>query len=143
MMKHYDLSRFKTAQQRDYGRALNEIRAGRKRSHWMWYIFPQIKGLGFSPTSEYYCIEGLAEAAAFLDDEYLGHNLREISAELLKLKSNDPTEVFGMPDDMKLRSCMTLFAHAGADNEVFLKVLDKFFDGKEDSRTLRKLGIVR
>lgn len=96
-----------------------------------------------SPTSEYYGIEGLAEAVAFLDDEYLGHNLREISTELLKLTSNDPTEVFGMPDDMKLRSCMTLFAHAGADNEVFLKVLDKFFDGQEDSRTLRKLGIVR
>lgn len=137
----YDLSRFIEAQQRDYAIALAEIRAGRKQSHWMWYIFPQLKGLGRSLTSEYYGIDGLGEATAFLKDAYLGHNLREISSELLGISDKDARQVFGSPDDLKLRSSMTLFAHAGREDTVFRDVIEAYFDGREDQRTLRLLDL--
>ena len=137
----YDLSRFIEAQQRDYAIALAEIRAGRKQSHWMWYIFPQLKGLGRSLTSEYYGIDGLGEATAFLKDAYLGHNLREISSELLGISDKDARQVFGSPDDLKLRSSMTLFAHAGQENTIFRDVIEAYFDGREDQRTLRLLDL--
>ena len=137
----YDLSRFIEAQQRDYAIALAEIRAGRKQSHWMWYIFPQLKGLGRSSTSEYYGIDGLGEATAFLKDAYLGYNLREISSELLGISDKDARQVFGSPDDLKLRSSMTLFAHAGREDTVFRDVIEAYFDGREDQRTLRLLDL--
>lgn len=136
----YDLSRFLKAQERDYETALSEIRAGHKRSHWIWYIFPQVKGLGFSSTSEFYGIDGLAEAEAYMENETLASRLVEISEALLLLSSSDASEVMGYPDDLKLRSSMTLFAEAAGEVPVFQKVLDKFFDGKKDERTLKLIG---
>lgn len=136
MEKTFDLSHFTEAHRQFYQIALREIRNGRKSSHWMWYIFPQIYGLGRSSTSQYYAIQSLEEAIAFLNDDYLGGNLLEICNALLALETNRPTEVFGKPDDMKLRSCMTLFALVSEDNSVFHKVLEKYFDGKPDHRTL-------
>lgn len=134
------LSRFVTEHQRDYPRALMEIKNGKKVSHWMWYIFPQIRGLGFSSYSRFYAINDLDEAKAFLNDEYLGGSLREICSALLKLKSCSATEIFGSPDDMKLRSSMTLFSCACEHPSVFDEVLDKFFGGVPDIRTLHILG---
>ncbi len=136
-----DLSRFVQAQKQSYPAALAEIRAGRKRSHWMWYIFPQLRGLGMSSTSLYYGVRGLEEARAILEDPFLGHNLREISAVLLELDTNNASEVFGWPDDMKLRSSMTLFALVSEENSVFHRVLEKYFDGRMDPLTLERVGI--
>ena len=131
-----DLSRFTIAHQNDFETALREIKSGKKRSHWMWYIFPQIYGLGYSYTSQYYAIQSLEEAKAFLADPYLGSNLISICEVLIKLESNDATEVFGSPDNMKLQSCMTLFSLADNGNSVFDKVLEKYFDGQPDHKTL-------
>lgn len=136
----YDLSRFITAHERDYHRALTEIKNGRKVSHWMWYIFPQLKGLGRSSTSEYYGISDIEEAKAFLQNPILGAHLIEISSELLLLDTDNAEKVMGHPDDMKLRSSMTLFSAAMGQDGVFQNVLDKFFHGKKDSRTLRMLN---
>ena len=136
MAAQYDLSRFISAQEQDYPIALAEIRAGRKRSHWIWYIFPQIEGLGSSSTSKFYAIKGLGEAQAYMNDPGLGPRLKEISGELLKLDTNNATAVFGSPDDLKLRSCMTLFAALPAADPVFSAVLNKFFHGEKDSLTL-------
>ena len=135
----YDLSRFLKAQEWDYDTALSEIRSGRKRSHWIWYILPQVKGLGFSSTSEFYGIDGLAEAKAYMENETLRRRLIEISEALLSLESSDARDVMGYPDDLKLRSSMTLFGEAAPEEKVFLKVLDKFFGGKKDERTLKIL----
>lgn len=132
------LERFIKAQETDYPIALAEIRNGRKRSHWMWYIFPQYKGLGFSSTSQYYAIQNKKEAEEYLAHPVLGKRLLEISEVLLELESNDASKVMGYPDDMKLRSSMTLF-YLVSDNEVFKKVLDKFFDGKIDTKTEKLL----
>ena len=132
----YNLSRFHKAQQSSYKTALAEIRSGRKRSHWIWYIFPQIQGLGFSSTAQYYAIENLEEAKAYLADPVLRERLLEISNALLALDSCDPSEVMGYPDDLKLRSSMTLFSLAEPECTVFRDVLDKFYDGQEDSRTI-------
>ena len=129
-----DLSRFLNAQARDYEQALSEIRAGRKRSHWIWYIFPQLDGLGYSGTARYYAIKDRAEAEAYMGDPVLSGRLIEISKALLELESDDPTEVMGYPDDLKLRSSMTLFSMV-SDDPVFKKVLDKFFGGEECSYT--------
>lgn len=137
----YDLSRFTGAHRRDYSTALREIQAGRKRSHWMWYIFPQVRGLGFSSTAQFYAISDLGEAKAFLNDPYLGHNLREISSALLELETNDASLVFGFPDDMKLRSSMTLFSLASDGDAVFDAVLQKFYNGSADERTREILGL--
>ncbi len=132
----YDLSRFHKAQQGSYETALAEIRSGRKRSHWIWYIFPQIQGLGFSSTAQYYAIENLEEAKAYLADPVLRERLLEISNALLALDSCDPSEVMGYPDDLKLRSSMTLFSLAEPECTVFRDVLDKFYGGREDERTI-------
>ena len=137
----YDLERFVSAQKRDYLTALGEIRQGRKRSHWMWYIFPQLKGLGMSSTSYFYGIENLDEAKAFLNDPYLGKNLMEISEALLSLNTGDARSVMGSPDDLKLRSSMTLFSLAAPENPVFKKVLEKYYHGIQDPATLRILGL--
>lgn len=133
----YDLSRFTNAQKHDYETALAEIRSGRKRSHWMWYIFPQIQGLGRSQTAQFYAIRDLGEAAAYLNDPYLGKNLREISKALLEVEGSSASQIFGSPDDMKLRSSMTLFALATQDNQIFRDVLAKYYHGKMDERTVK------
>ena len=135
----YNLTRFKNAQEGVYSRALAEIRSGRKRSHWIWYIFPQIRGLGMSSTSQYYGIENLEEARAYLEDPVLGPRLLEISHALLELDTDSAGEVFGYPDDLKLRSCMTLFSCADENNRVFTDVLDKFYGGQPDRMTLEIL----
>ena len=132
----YNLSRFHKAQQSSYKTALAEIRSGRKRSHWIWYIFPQIQGLGYSSTAQYYAIADLNEAKAYLTDPVLRERLLEISNALLALDSCDPSEVMGYPDDLKLRSSMTLFSLADPECTVFRDVLVKFYDGREDSRTI-------
>jgi uncharacterized protein (DUF1810 family) len=135
-----DLTRFLRAQERDYTTALEEIRAGRKQSHWMWYIFPQLSGLGFSETSRYYALADLAEAKAFLEHDVLGPRLVGICKALLALPTRDANAVFGTPDDMKLRSCMTLFASVPGAPPVFQEVLVKFFGGRSDERTIDLLS---
>ena len=135
----FDLDRFKKAQEEDYPYALQEIKAGRKRSHWIWYIFPQLKGLGFSSMSDYYGIDGRAEAQAYIADSILRARLVEISQALFALESINPTQVMGYPDDMKLKSSMTLFAEVAPDIPVFEQVLQKFFSGEKDSKTLQLL----
>jgi uncharacterized protein (DUF1810 family) len=131
-----NLDRFLKAQEEDYETALSEIRSGHKRSHWIWYIFPQLKGLGFSSTSEYYGINGLSEAKSYMENEILRARLIEISEALLTLESSDAEDVMGYPDNLKLMSSMTLFAEAAPEEKVFQRVLDKFFGGKKDQRTL-------
>ena len=134
-----DLQRFKDAQRNDYEQALQEVKSGRKRTHWMWYIFPQIHGLGMTPISDYYSIRSLREAKDYLKDPVLGVRLVEISKALLELNTSDPHAVFGSPDDLKLRSCMTLFERADPQNPVFGDVLDKYYRGERDQRTLEIL----
>ena len=135
-----DLSRFLKAQEQDYEQALREIRSGRKRSHWMWYIFPQIQGLGFSPTAQYYAIRDLQEARDYLAHPVLGTRLKEISSALLDLNGLSASEIFGYPDDLKLRSSMTLFRMADLNEPVFLEVLEKYYHGKPDARTVELAG---
>ncbi|ADC47429.1 hypothetical protein mru_1579 [Methanobrevibacter ruminantium M1] len=129
------LDRFIEAQKEDYDMAFREINNGRKRNHYMWYIFPQIKGLGHSSTSRYYGIDGLEEAKEYMENEYLSNNLIKISQKLLDLETDDPIEIFGSTDSKKLKSSMTLFELV-SDNEVFSLVLEKYFDGNRDERTL-------
>jgi uncharacterized protein (DUF1810 family) len=131
----YDLTRFLKAQSEDYETALREIRGGRKRSHWIWYVFPNVAGLGLSAKSRYYAIRDVGEAREYLNHEVLRARLEEISSALLELKSSDAAEVMGEPDDLKLRSCMTLFLMAEPGHAVFKAVLDKFFGGIPDERT--------
>ena len=136
-MKAYDLERFVKAQEYDYSAALAEIRAGHKRSHWIWYIFPQLEGLGRSHMAKFYGIEDIDEARAYLAHPVLGARLKEICEALMQLKSSDPGEVMGgFPDDMKLHSCMTLFAVISEEGSVFHDVLHKFFGGEMDKNTL-------
>lgn len=135
-MNRFDLDRFIKAQENDYQTALDEIRKGRKRSHWIWYIFPQIAGLGLSSLSQYYAIASMEEAKAYMENACLRTHLLEISEALLSLESSDPSRVMGYPDDLKLRSSMTLFAEASPEEPVFQAVLDKYFDGRKDERTL-------
>lgn len=133
------LERFLTAQQNYYQTALQEIKSGQKRSCWMWFIFPQINGLGYSETARYYAIKDMDEAKAFMKDGELGSNLVEISQALLEVDCDDAARVMGWPDDLKLKSSMTLFALAKPECEVFQKVLDKFFDGQMDQKTVEIL----
>jgi uncharacterized protein (DUF1810 family) len=135
------LQRFKTAQDRDYDTALAEIKGGRKQGHWMWYIFPQITGLGMTEMSRFYAIKDIAEAGDLLMDPELGLRLTMICKALLELETNDPHAVFGSPDDLKLKSSMTLFDAVPATFPVFSRVLDKFYRGERDERTLEILGI--
>ena len=134
----FDLDRFVRAQAEDYDRALSELRGGKKRSHWMWYIFPQIEGLGQSPMSQRYSIKSAAEARAYLDHPILGPRLRECAALVNGITDRSAVEIFGSPDDMKLRSCATLFASV-SDDAVFEQVLEKYFNGQHDQETLRRL----
>lgn len=130
-----NLEKFVIAQEESYEVALREIKEGRKRSHWMWYIFPQIKGLGYSSTAQFFAIEDRAEAEAYMKHPVLSVRLLEISEELLNIDNNDANEVFGYPDNLKLKSSMTLFSLVSRKT-VFKRVLDKFFDGKIDERTV-------
>ena len=134
------LDRFLDAQRGDYAAALAEVRRGRKTSHWMWYIFPQIAGLGQSSTARYYSIRDLEEAREYYAHPVLGQRLREISGVLLELRGSDPVAVFGGIDSMKLKSSMTLFAVAAPDDPLFQQVLDKYYGGEQDALTLRILG---
>lgn len=136
----HDLNRFISAQERSYDAALREIKAGHKRTHWMWYIFPQIAGLGFSSTAQFYAISSMQEAKDYYAHPVLGKRLVEISEALLALDTSDAGAVMGYPDDLKLRSSMTLFLAASGD-AVFQKVLYKFYSGKPDSKTLSILGL--
>jgi len=120
---------------------LAEIRSGRKRSHWMWYIFPQFDGLGFSSTSKRYAIKSAAEAEAYLGHPVLGPRLRECAEAVLRVEGRSAFEIFGPPDDMKVRSCATLFAHVSPVGSVFDRLLDKYYQGERDSKSLRLLGI--
>lgn len=131
----YNIERFLEAQDGVYPIALKELQEGKKRSHWMWYIFPQLKHLGHSYNAKYYGISGFEEARAYLNDPILRSRLREVCEAILKLPTNDPHEVFGGIDGHKLRSSMTLFDMA-APNDIFALVLDKFFNGQRDIRTL-------
>ncbi|MEJ2882338.1 DUF1810 domain-containing protein [Pedobacter sp. GR22-6] len=135
------LSRFLNAQQNTYEDALREITAGRKRSHWMWYIFPQVLGLGFTDTSKYYAIKDLQEAQAYLSHPVLGERLIGISKALMAQKKRDAQAVFGSPDELKLKSSMTLFSLVPAADLVFRQVIDAFFDGELDQKTLQLLGL--
>jgi uncharacterized protein (DUF1810 family) len=137
----YDLNRFVQAQEGDYEQALKEIRNGRKQSHWMWYIFPQFDGLGFSATSKRYAIKSRAEAEAYLRHPVLGPRLRECAEAAIGVQGRTAHEVFGSPDDMKLKSCATLFACVSPSGSVFHQLLDKYFQGERDAATLRLLGI--
>ena len=135
------LDRFLDAQRGDYAAALAEVRRGRKTSHWMWYIFPQIAGLGQSSTARYYSIRDLEEAREYYAHPVLGQRLREIIGALLALRGSDPVAVFGGIDSMKLKSSMTLFAVAAPDDPLFRQVLDKYYGGEQDALTLRILGV--
>lgn len=136
------LERFLKAQESDYQIALEEIQSGQKISHWMWYIFPQLKELGYSSTAKFYGINGRKEAEEYMDHPILGKRLKEISSELLKLESCDAGYVMGYPDDMKLKSSMTLFLEVSGEM-LFQQVLDKFFDGEEDLQTMKLLDYSR
>ncbi|RPJ67825.1 MAG: DUF1810 domain-containing protein [Acidobacteria bacterium] len=136
----FDLARFTAAQAGTYSLALGELRAGRKESHWMWFIFPQFEGLGFSSTSRRYAIRSLDEARAYLAHPVLGPRLVECSEALLAHTGLLASDIFGAPDDLKLRSSMTLFELAAAPGSVFTRVLERFFDGERDAATLRLVG---
>ena len=135
-----DLERFVVAQEDTYARALAELRAGRKTSHWMWWVFPQVAGLGTSGTSQAYAIADLAEARAYLRHDVLGPRLLECCRALLDLEDVSAERVLGSVDAMKLRSSMTLFAHADPSEPVFRDVLERLYDGHEDERTVQLLG---
>lgn len=136
-----DLKRFLEAQENDFETAFAEIKNGRKQSHWMWYIFPQIAGLGFSSTSIFYAIKDRAEAESYLAHPVLGKRLVEISNALLEVEGKTASQIFGSPDDVKLKSSMTLFAALDDTNPIFQKVLDKYFDGAKDGRTLELIDV--
>ncbi|WP_242919609.1 DUF1810 domain-containing protein [Pontibacter liquoris] len=140
MSDTYNLHRFLDAQENAYQAALTEIKNGRKTSHWMWFIFPQVAGLGFSETSKFYAIKSRAEAVAYLNHPVLGKRLFEITEALLTLKGKSASQIFGSPDDMKLKSSMTLFNAVSTGNPVFQKVLDKYFNGEPDQKTLQLLA---
>lgn len=137
----YDLERFVTAQSEIYASALSELKRGRKESHWMWYIFPQLTGLGSSATAKYYAIANLEEAQEYLAHPLLGKRLRECCEALCALPGKDISDILGYPDNLKLCSCMTLFENASDDPDVFVCVLQKFYGGKRDIVTERLLGM--
>jgi uncharacterized protein (DUF1810 family) len=140
MDETFDLQRFVTAQAGAYPQALAELRAGRKASHWMWFVFPQIAGLGSSPTAQAYAIGSLDEARAYLAHPLLGPRLRECVAAANAVQGRSAHQIFGSPDDLKFRSSLTLFAAAAPDEPLFAQGLAKYFAGEPDPRTLEKLA---
>lgn len=139
----FDLCRFVDAQEGVYAEALAEITAGRKRSHWMWYVFPQFAGLGASAMSRRYAIRTIDEAKAYLAHPVLGPRLIECAAAALNVRGKSAYDIFGSPDDLKLRSCATLFAAVSPPQSVFHRIIDKHFDGVPDPRTLRLIASSR
>jgi uncharacterized protein (DUF1810 family) len=139
----FDLERFVRAQAENYAEALGEIRAGSKDSHWMWYVFPQLDGLGSSSTAKFYAVKSTAEAEAYLQHPVLGPRLRECCEAALGVEGRTAHEIFGSPDDMKLRSSATLFAAVAPDEAVFARLLEKYFGGRRDEKTLRLLEAAR
>jgi uncharacterized protein (DUF1810 family) len=135
----FDLQRFVDAQAGVYHTVVEELRTGRKRSHWIWFIFPQIAGLGSSPMAERYAISSLREAAAYLRHDVLGLRLHECTQLVNRIKGRSIGDIFGSPDDLKVRSSMTLFARATDDNADFVELLDKYYNGEEDPLTLERL----
>ena len=139
MISSKNVSRFIEAQENTYSDALSEIRNGRKRTHWMWFIFPQIKGLGNTQMSVKYSINDINEAIFYINHPILGNRLKEITGELLKIKDKSALDIFGSPDDKKLKSCMTLFSIASQDS-IFRQVLSQFFNSEKDGKTLDIIG---
>ncbi|MGY1696837.1 DUF1810 domain-containing protein [Geodermatophilus sp. SYSU D00814] len=139
MTDPFDLQRFVDAQDGTYPQALAELRAGRKRSHWMWFVFPQVTGLGRSPTAQHYAISGLDEARAYLAHPVLGPRLVESARALTEIDQRDPEAVLGPVDAVKLRSSMTLFSHAAPGQPIFRAVLDRYFGGQDDEATTSRL----
>ena len=139
----YDLGRYLLAQEGDYEEALLEISKGRKRSHWMWYIFPQIDGLAVSVTSKRYAIKSIEEARAYLDHPVLGSRLLACAEAALRVEGRTAAEIFGSPDDLKLKSCATLFAFVSPPGSVFDRLLAKYYRGERDAKSLQLLGLDR
>jgi uncharacterized protein (DUF1810 family) len=139
----FDLQRFVDAQDRVYDTVLSELRGGRKRGHWIWFVFPQLRGLGRSDTAQHYGISSLDEARAYLAHPVLGARLRDCTGLVAAIDGRSVDEIFGWPDNLKVRSSMTLFARATDDNSGFRDVLDKFYDGEEDPATLELLSSAR
>lgn len=139
----FDLQRFVDAQDPVYARVIAELRAGLKQSHWMWFVFPQIAGLGRSAMAERYAIRSLDEAKAYLARPVLGGRLRECAKLVLAVNGRSVRDIFGAPDDLKFHSSMTLFAHAAPDDPLFSKALEKYFGGKEDAATIERLKLDR
>ena len=137
----YNLSRFLQAQEGDYTRAFAEINGGQKRTHWMWYIFPQLDGLAFSATARQYSIKSIEEAKAYLAHPVLGTRLVECAEAVVRVEGKSVEEIFGSPDDLKLRSCATLFACVSPPDSVFERLIGKYYGGERDGRTLQLLGI--
>lgn len=137
----HDLERFVEAQQGVYEKALAEITRGDKRSHWMWFIFPQLQGLGRSSTAQFYAIKNLKEAQAYLDHPILGPRLLQCAEAALQVEGRTAKQIFGSIDAMKLRSCATLFAQVAPEGSVFQRLLAKYYDGQSDIATLRLLGV--
>jgi len=136
----FDLKRFISAQEGIYDRALAELRDGLKRSHWMWYIFPQVEGLGHSPTTRRYSIKSLEEARHYLAHPVLGQRLKESAEAVLAVQGRSAADIFGHPDDWKLQSSMTLFELVSGPESVFGRILEKYYQGKRDTRTLQIVG---
>ena len=139
MADEFNLARFLNAQENSYATALNELRAGKKQSHWIWYVFPQIKGLGSSSNSEFYGLVSLAEARAYLNHPLLGQRLKEATAVLLVRRSQNVTSILGEIDALKFKSCLTLFSLADPSEPLFNDALEYFFSGKRDERTIELL----
>ncbi|TDQ11189.1 DUF1810 domain-containing protein [Pedobacter metabolipauper] len=142
-MEDHNLERFVAAQKSVFQTVLSELQNGRKQSHWMWYVFPQIQGLGFSETSKFYAIQDMNEAEAYLNHRVLGPRLIMVSEMILKLEGTNAYQIFGSPDDVKLHSSMTLFASVPGSHPVFEKVLKQFFNGLKDCKTLKIIGLLK
>ena len=138
-MDPFDLNRFVRAQEETYTQALRELRLGRKQSHWMWWIFPQLDGLGFSPITKRYSIKSENEARAYLKHPTLGPRLIECAEAILSVDGRSPREILGSPDDLKLKSCATLFSHVSPPGSVFEQILERFYSGERDMATMRLL----
>lgn len=135
----FDLQRFLSAQAANFDDALAEMTAGRKRTHWMWYVFPQIAGLGTSAMAQRYAIRSIEEAKAYLAHPILGPRLHSVTEALLAVRQGTAREIMGQPDDLKLRSCMTLFAHVSPSGSIFHRVLERYFNGEPDAATLERI----
>jgi uncharacterized protein (DUF1810 family) len=137
----HDLNRFLLAQEGDFDIALSEITSGKKRSHWMWFIFPQFDGLGFSPTSKHFAIKNLEEAKAYLEHPILGPRLLACADAVMGIEGRTAHEIFGSPDDSKLKSCATLFACVSEQGSAFDRLLTKYYQGKRCEKTLKLVGV--